>query len=126
DQQAESPEPDASEIDRSARISVAAPAAVTQWDVARNVGGPEVAVLKLVYEGLTDVDEGMQPVPALATEWTTEDSGLTFDFTLRDDVVFTDGTPFDAEVAKENMDRMLTLEGSTLAAGLANVDSVEV
>lgn len=124
-QESAAPEP-AADVDRSARIDVAAAAAVTQWDVARNVGGPEVAVLKLVYDTITDVDEGMQPVPALATEWTTDDSGQTFDFTLRDDVVFTDGTEFDAEVAKANIDRMLTLEGSTVAAGLANVDSVEV
>lgn len=123
-----SPAPDsdpAGEVDRSARIEVAAPAAVTQWDVARNVGGPETAVLKLVYDTLVDVDEGMQPVPALATEWHTDDSGLTYEFVLRDDVVFTDGTPFDAEVAQQNLDRMMTLEGSTLAAGLSNVASVE-
>lgn len=115
----------AGDVDRSAKIVVAAPAAVTQWDVARNVGGPETAVLKLVYDTIVDVDEGMQPVPALATEWTTEDSGLTYEFTLRDDVVFTDGTPFDAEVARQNLDRMMSLEGSTLSAGLANIESVE-
>jgi len=116
----------AADADRTARVSVAAPAAVTQWDVARNVGGPELSVLKLVYDTITDVDESMQPVPRLATEWTTEDSGRTYDFTLRDDVVFTDGTEFTAAVAKENIDRMMTLEGSTLRAGLANVESVSV
>lgn len=121
---AEEPDPTA-DADREARISVAAPAAVTQWDVARNVGGPELSVLKLVYDTITDVDESMTPVPNLATEWTTDDNGKTWDFTLREDVVFTDGTEFDAEVAAQNIERMMTLEGSTLRAGLANVASVE-
>ena len=120
------PGPSTEDVDLEARIDIAGPAAVTQWDVAKNVGGPETSVLKLVYDTLVDVDEDMTPIPNLATEWTTDDGGLTFDFTLRDDVTFTDGTPFDAEVAKLNLDRMMTLEGSTLRAGMANIAEVEV
>ena len=42
--------------------------------------------------------------PMLATEW-EQTSDTTWTFTLRDDVTFSDGTPFDAEAAKFSIDR---------------------
>jgi peptide/nickel transport system substrate-binding protein len=42
--------------------------------------------------------------PLLATEW-EQTSDTTWTFTLRDDVTFSDGTPFDAEAAKHSIDR---------------------
>lgn len=44
--------------------------------------------------------------PWLATEWSVSDDGLHYTFTLRDDVVFHDGTPFDAGAVKANYDRI--------------------
>ena len=41
----------------------------------------------LMYDSLTGYAmEDMQPTPALATEWDTSDDGLTWTYTLRDDV----------------------------------------
>lgn len=42
--------------------------------------------------------------PLLATEW-EQTSDTTWTFTLRDDVTFSDGSPFDAEAAKFSIDR---------------------
>lgn len=42
--------------------------------------------------------------PLLATTW-EQTSDTTWTFTLRDDVTFSDGTPFDAEAAKHSIDR---------------------
>lgn len=42
----------------------------------------------------------------LATGFTTADGGRTFDLTLRPNLTFTDGTPFDADAVKFNWDRM--------------------
>lgn len=50
-----------------------------------------------IYESLVQYDESGHIVPMLATEWTVSDDGLTYTFQLRDDVKFSDGTPFDAE-----------------------------
>lgn len=44
--------------------------------------------------------------PWLATEWEISDDALTYTFTLRDDVVFHDGEPFDAAAVKANFDRI--------------------
>jgi peptide/nickel transport system substrate-binding protein len=48
-----------------------------------------------VAETLLGLDENGLPVPKLALDWTQVDP-TTWDFTLRDDVVFHDGLPLDA------------------------------
>ncbi|MCL5025117.1 MAG: ABC transporter substrate-binding protein [Chloroflexi bacterium] len=47
-------------------------------------------------------------VPELASSWEYTDEGRQVVFHLRKDVKFQDGTAFDAEVAKWNLDRMMT------------------
>ncbi len=65
-------------------------------------------ILVNVYEGLTRYKAGTLEVePALATSWSVSDDGTEYTFTLRDGVMFHDGTPFDAEAVKFNFDRML-------------------
>lgn len=48
--------------------------------------------------------------PGLAESWEVSDDGLEYTFKLREDVVFHDGTPLDAEAAKYNFDRMTNRE----------------
>lgn len=54
----------------------------------------------LAFDGSTT-----NPVPALATSWTTSEDGLTWAFQLVENATFTDGTPFNAEAVKWNFDR---------------------
>jgi peptide/nickel transport system substrate-binding protein len=56
----------------------------------------------LVYEG-----PGGKIEPWLAKSWTVSPNGLTYTFTVRDDVKFTDGTPFNAAAVKVNLDRVV-------------------
>ena len=49
----------------------------------------------LIYESLITLDDSYHPQPNLALSWSTND-GITWTFTLRDDAVFSDGTPLDA------------------------------
>ena len=44
-------------------------------------------------------------VGVLAESWTGEPSGTTWTFNLRQNVMFHDGTPFNAEAVKANFDR---------------------
>ncbi|HEV7250430.1 MAG TPA: ABC transporter substrate-binding protein [Shinella sp.] len=46
-------------------------------------------------------------VPDLAESWTRSEDGLKWTFNLRKDVKFHDGTPFDAEAVKFNIERIL-------------------
>ncbi|MAN76178.1 MAG: ABC transporter substrate-binding protein [Rhizobiales bacterium] len=65
-------------------------------------------ILVNIYDGLVRYADGTLEVePALATDWTISDDGLTYTFNLREGVTFHDGTPFNAEAVKFNFDRML-------------------
>ncbi|MFZ7091819.1 ABC transporter substrate-binding protein [Primorskyibacter sp. 2E233] len=65
-------------------------------------------ILVNVYEGLVRYKPGTLEVePQLATSWEISEDGSEYTFTLRDDVTFHDGTPFNAEAVKFNFDRML-------------------
>ena len=65
-------------------------------------------------------------VPGLATEWEFVDDNTALQLTLREGVTFQDGTPFDADAVKINIERAKTVEGSAVAPLLGAVDSVEV
>jgi peptide/nickel transport system substrate-binding protein len=73
-----------------------------------HVGGnyPQALISTQYIESLVSKNATGEIIPWLATEWTPSDDGLTWDFTLRDDVTFTDGTPFDAEAVKTNIEHL--------------------
>src|ERR1700687_4973920 len=58
-----------------------------------------------VYDGLLRVTkDGASVEPALATKWDTSADGLTWTFTLRPGVKFSDGTPLTATDVKVSLD----------------------
>lgn len=80
----------------------------------------------LVFDRLTEIsNEDLSVEPMLATEWSFSEDGSTFDMSLREDVIFQDGTPFNADAVVASIDRAKTIEGSTVANSLAPVDRVE-
>lgn len=59
-----------------------------------------------IYDRLIDSAPGKTDlVPALATEWNTPDDGKTWRLTLREGVKFHDGTDFNAEAVRFNVNR---------------------
>ena len=58
-----------------------------------------------VYDGLLRAEPDGTIVPWLATEWSYNDDNTVLTMTLRDDVTFTDGEPFNAEAAAQNLIR---------------------
>jgi len=75
------------------------------------------ALLRPMFEGLTDRDSNQQIIPRLATEWTADEAGLVWTFKLREGVVFHDGTPFNAEAAAYNFNRHLDTNRGLAASG---------
>ncbi len=57
----------------------------------------EIAVLKLVYEGLTRLDDKLETIPAAAESWAYNDDATQLTFTLRDGLMYGDGSPLNAE-----------------------------
>jgi oligopeptide transport system substrate-binding protein len=54
-------------------------------------------VIAMLYGGLVKLDEKLLVVPSLAEEWSVSDDSLTYTFTLRDGITFSDGTPITAD-----------------------------
>ena len=83
-------------------------------------------VFAAICDKLIDTDAEMNYVPQLATRWEWADDQRTLTLHLREGVKFQDGTGFDAEAAKINLDRFRTMPRSLRRAELATLDSVEV
>jgi peptide/nickel transport system substrate-binding protein len=66
-----------------------------------------------VLDNLTSLDENHEVVPWLATEWSVSEDGLTWTFTLKEGVEFTDGSPLTAEVVAYNFDYWVAGGNST-------------
>ncbi len=68
-----------------------------------------------VYDALVQFTAGETSVtPRLATEWSVAEDGLSYTFTLREDVTFHDGTPLTAEDVKFTFDRLQAASGNVL------------
>lgn len=73
--------------------------------------------LRSVYDTLVYRDpETLAFVPGLATEWAVSANGLVYTFTLRQGVTFHDGTAFNAEAVRINLERMLAPETNSAKA----------
>ena len=70
--------------------------------------GESAKVMCNVYEGLLQYKgETTELEPCLAESWEVSADGLEYTFHLKKDVKFHDGTPFNAEAVKYNIDRQL-------------------
>ncbi|MDQ6524487.1 peptide ABC transporter substrate-binding protein [Nocardioides sp. LHD-245] len=79
-----------------------------------------------LLEGLVaQNDAGDDVVPAIASEWTESEDGLTYLFTIRDDAMFSNGDPITAESVVANFQRLLTPTGSG-GGNTANANAYQV
>ena len=67
---------------------------------------PSDQVTTNIFETLVTQNEDLEVEPLLAESWEQTDE-YTWMFNLRDDVTFHDGSEFNAEVVKANLDRLL-------------------
>lgn len=81
----------------------------------------------LTYDYLTDLAvDDLSVEPSLATEWETSEDGLTWTFTIRDDVEWSDGEPLTADDIAFTYSRVLGggPESATWRSWLAGVTEV--
>jgi peptide/nickel transport system substrate-binding protein len=79
-----------------------------------------------IYDSLVRVDPSGKIGPGLAEKWDTSADGKQVTFTLHSGVKYHDGTPFDADSVKWNIDRYRTTDASARKGELAPVASVDV
>ena len=66
-----------------------------------------------ILDNLTSLDEDHNVVPWLAESWESSEDGLTWTFTLKDGVKFTDGSPVTAAAVAYNFDYWMAGGNST-------------
>jgi len=87
---------------------------------------PDFDTLYAVFDALIDfVPRTLELKPGLAKAWAFKDP-KTLVLELVDGVSFHDGTPFNAEAVKFNLERYKNDQRSTVKADVATVESVEV
>ncbi|MBN1316216.1 MAG: ABC transporter substrate-binding protein [Anaerolineales bacterium] len=80
---------------------------------------------RLIFDTLVVRGPDGEYYPLLAQSWTVSDDNLEWTFTLRDDVTFHDGTPFNAEAAKWFYDKARDPEGQhAFSDSYASVDDI--
>jgi peptide/nickel transport system substrate-binding protein len=95
-------------------------------DPARATSGGDRVYLLPVYDRLIRLTNAAEPQPMLATKWEFTNKGASLVLTLRQGVKFHDGTPFDGNAVKANLDRYRDMQGSTQRALLSAVSEVRV
>jgi peptide/nickel transport system substrate-binding protein len=91
------------------------------------IQAPSYEMWGLTYDYLTGYSmTDMSPEPGLATKWTTSDDGLTWTFTVRSGVKFSDGVPLTASDVAYTFNRVLTgqVERSSWISYLKGVTSI--
>ena len=85
-------------------------------------------IQRLIMDGLFGFDDDMNQIPMLATKWEANDDATEYVLTLREGISFSDGTPWNAEAAKANLDKLNDetrhLKRTSLLSSV--IDTVEV
>lgn len=79
-------------------------------------GSPSIYTWSAIFDSLTIVDADGQTSASLATDWTNIDE-TTWEFTLRDDIAFSNGEEFNAEAVVTTVDYLVSDEGAATVVG---------
>jgi len=108
-------------------LRIPAPNDVGSWDPAAHSASdlPSAGFFYAVFSTLTIIKPDLSVGPGLATSWSYDQPKTTLTLDLRSGVTFTDGTAFDANVVKANLDRDVAAKGQA-ATSLKAIKSVSV
>lgn len=99
---------------------------VIDFDPLRSRAFVDRNVLYQIYDSLVKIDPNGKIIAGLAESWEVGGDGKQVTFKLRKGVKYHDGTDFDAESVKWNIDRYRTTQGSFRTGELAPIDNVQV
>ncbi len=87
---------------------------ISTFDPAQATDGPSSEAITLVFTGLVELDDNLQVQPQLAQSYQVSSDGLTYTFTLRPNLKFSDGTPLTSHDVAYSIDRALSPQISSL------------
>ena len=110
-----------------ASLKIALNADIVSMDVHRTTNDYLVPmnVFDTLFEVVPKSDGSTSIEKSLAEDYSVSDDGLTYSITLRDGVVFSDGTPLTAEDVKFTFERILTLPDSQQVDYAISIDGAE-
>ncbi|MFC0300193.1 glutathione ABC transporter substrate-binding protein [Virgibacillus soli] len=97
---------DSAEGSEGGDLIIANTSDIVTLDPAGQNDQPSANVQENIFEKLVKLNADMEVEPNLATEWEAVEDNV-WEFKLRDDVKFHDGSDFNAEVVKANIERIL-------------------
>ena len=115
----------AEDYDPNGHFTFAYTAYASSWDPIDSINGADITFWYPVYDTLLYQNEVGEIEPRLATKFTESDDLKSMTLTLQEGLTFADGTPFDAEAVKFNLDRNRSAE-SKINGDLYQIASVEV
>ncbi len=92
-----------------------------QLNTAITTNGGVHTAAGVLYDGLVEVDDALNPIPGLAERWEIENGGTLYRFHLRHDVLWHDGKPFRAADVKFTFEQLLLKFHSRTRASLLPV-----
>ena len=98
---------------------------IDNLDPARSSTTASRIIFSSLCDKLIDITPELDYVPQLATEWSWSDDRLHLTMKLRNDVVFHDGTPFNAKAVIANIERAISVPESRRKSELASISSVK-
>jgi peptide/nickel transport system substrate-binding protein len=102
---------------------------IDSMDPARSFSFTPFTVFRAAYQTLVQFPpQAVEPLePDLATSWEVSDDGLAYTFTLRDDVVFSDGSPLTSEDVVFSFMRFKNVHGngSFLVESMDNIEAID-
>lgn len=111
-----------SNADRALRVGVTTDA--SSLDPIRGSSGGDHVLLFPIYDTLISYNSQLEAEPGLAENWELV-TPTELSLTLRTGVTFHDGTPFDAEAVKYNIERAKS-DDSNIIPDVASIDEVRV
>jgi peptide/nickel transport system substrate-binding protein len=110
---------------RGGTVTFALDMDVVDLDPLRSRNVSDRAVHYQIYDSLVAIDTAGKIIPWLARDWTLSQADSVLTFKLRENVTYHDGSAFDAESVKWNIDRYRA-PGSARSGELAPIVAVEV
>ncbi len=106
-------------------ITIAFAGSITTLDSQDAIATLDMSVAKTTYQSLFKFDVNMKPVPSLATGLKMSKDAKEYTVTLKKNIKFADGTDFNADAVKINLERQMNnkLRRHSL---VVNIDKVEV
>lgn len=112
--------------DASSSITIGIPQDLDSLDPHTAVAAGTKEVLFNIFEGLVKPDSEGNLVPAVASEVIPGEDGKVYTFTLREGVVFHDGSVVTVEDVKYSLERCAdTSNGDPLVPAFSNIESIE-